>query len=926
MVKFGRLACFIGLACCTSVVGQVKVALDSDSREARFAKPPMSCRLLPIVHRPESDAKRQEQYVRHCLYRGYGGYATNLTLRNRAYLEAEESWPPFIRWTELCRKAGMALWLYDEDGYPSGTAGKIVMRNNPEWEVRGLLLASKTVKNGESVTLEFPPGKLHRVGAIPYENGRLAFEKTQFLNVGGDARSIAWTAPAGKEPWRLYAMSEDFLYEGTHAALSLSRKNRYINLLMKEPVAKFIEVTHEAYAKRLGDNLKAYTSTFTDEPSLMSVWMRAMPYVAIPTSPDFPSDYKAATGRDLLEDAPYIAFDDMSPECKLRRLDFWSLVGHHVAEHFMGQITDWCTAHGILSGGHLLAEEGLRNHVGFYGDFFRVLRRMSAPGIDCLTSLPQTVPWQTALFAGSAAALNGSDYVMCEVSDHSQRYRRAGDKRPQVEVTESEVMGTLHRLAWGGVNTLTSYYRFGTWKSDALVRVNERIGRVLTLLREGYNTSDIAVLYPVSAFQTATVPRESGNWSRELGEVEDAFRNAGKLLYHGNRSFIYVDESSLAASEVKAGGVLSYKQLGWRVLVLPCATALSRDVMKNVRRFWQEGGVVIATHQVPVNSPGVFPDPEMIALSKEMFGEESLTAAGSTCQTSSKGGIAIYLPGGDAMTMMSLLDKILESPLREIREGGSALSQIRTAWRRTPDNGDILFIANDTEQAWKGTLSLSGDVKATLWRQTDGSKTELQLRDGRFELSLGGYEACVVTTDKALSSRRLSSNGVLLSRAEPRPLPLVGKVSNSMRGLPEMESTLTPLADGWWKADATLHMGGVDTFQWATFRYPKSIFASDDRGLHVTLRVREERYQAPLVRVFLKMDNGILYLATASTTLEKPGERRLYFPWESFVLHGKKDGHLDTSRVRVIQVGWGGHFGYVGQKIGFEVKEPMVFK
>ena len=134
-----------------------------------------------------------------------------------------------------------------------------------------------------------------------------------------------------------------------HPALSLALKQPYINLLMREPTARFIELTHDRYAKELGADLKVFTSTFTDEPSLMSSWLRQMPYYVLPWCPDLPADYRARTGRDLLADVPAITFENASGTTPRLRYDFWNLVGDRVSQNFMGQLTEWATKHGILS-------------------------------------------------------------------------------------------------------------------------------------------------------------------------------------------------------------------------------------------------------------------------------------------------------------------------------------------------------------------------------------------------------------------------------------------------------------------------------------------------------------------------------------------------------------------------------------------------
>ncbi len=88
------------------------------------------------------------------------------------YLESDAKWSAFARAVNEAKKAGLALWLYDERGYPSGNAGGITLRDHPEWEARGLLVAD-TETQGGPVTLELPPGKLVLAGAFAVRDGNI---------------------------------------------------------------------------------------------------------------------------------------------------------------------------------------------------------------------------------------------------------------------------------------------------------------------------------------------------------------------------------------------------------------------------------------------------------------------------------------------------------------------------------------------------------------------------------------------------------------------------------------------------------------------------------------------------------------------------------------------------------------------------------
>ena len=204
----------------------------------------------------------------------------------------------------------------------------------------------------------------------------------------------------------MLAITEDRLYEGTHADGNLHAKIPYINLLMPEPTARFVDLTYGAYAKHLGDDLgKFFMATFTDEPSLMSLFLKPMPYRPLPWAENLPREFRKRRGYALdASNLPALVTDAGSAGAKIR-YDFWLTVGELVAENFFGQIQTTCRRHHVPSGGHLLLEESIAGHVALYGDFFRCIRRLDAPSIDCLTSLPPDVPWFIARLLSSAAEL-----------------------------------------------------------------------------------------------------------------------------------------------------------------------------------------------------------------------------------------------------------------------------------------------------------------------------------------------------------------------------------------------------------------------------------------------------------------------------------------------------------------------------------------
>lgn len=692
-----------GFSCCLAAA--VAFAPETASREARFAAPPASTRLLPIRHRRPDDRARADAEIDDLVRCGYGGMVVNAP-PGKDYLVGTNGWETFRRVVRTCREKGLSLWLYDEDGYPSGTARDLILRDHPEWTASGILVAMKDGRPGETVRMKPPPGELRRTFICPLQGDRAELSRIQAVPSGDTV-----TFPQGTDcGWRALVVSVGPVYEGSHASCNISRRCKYPNLLMREPTAEFIRVTHERYARDFGNGISAFTATFTDEPSLMTFWFKPMDFIPLPWSEELAAGYAAKTGRDLLDDVPYLVCSDADGRSYARRHDFWSLVAERVAGNYFGQIRDWCHGAGLASGGHLLWEEAVSAHVGLYGDFFRCLRALDCPGVDCLTSIPKDVPWRTARFAGSAGALNGARHVMCEVSDHCQRYREPGNAKPVRHVTEAEVNGTIARLVWGGVNVFTSYYVFDSLDEDAQRRINLTSGRLATLMSEGVDAADVAVLYPADALMSAYEPSRHFGGGAENAQIAKTFCEATESLYRSGRPFLIVDADSLAKAEV-AGKELAYGPLRWKTVVLPRAIALDDRTLERIRQFQKAGGRVAA-----------------IGEAHKGFGDVRL----------------LRMP-----ELLEILDAEEPLPIRGVSDD-PAKSMLLWGHRRT-EGGDLWLAVNRDPDLWKGAFELSsGSGRLRLYDPRTGEIRESS--NGRIEAELPPWAAVVI--DCEMDGRR----------------------------------------------------------------------------------------------------------------------------------------------------------------------------
>lgn len=877
---------------------------------ARFADPPASARILRIIHKQPDQPEAQDRQLQQLAAQGFGGFVGNVSFDG--YVDDETKWPAFLRGVHAAKAAGMSLWLYDECGYPSGSARDLTLRGHPEWAARGLLVA-ETNTSGGVVSLALPPGRLVSAVALPVRNGVAALDQARDLAADVRDGRLRWQAPPGD--WSVLAMTEDLIYEGTHAAISLAYKKPCINLLMPEPTARFLEVTHAQYAARLDRNLGRYfVSTFTDEPSLMNYWFRPMPWRVLPWSEQLPAAFKKRRGAALQPLLPALVVEAGSRGAKARH-DFWQTVAELVSENYFGQIQDWCHRHRLASGGHLLMEESLVGHVPFYGDFFRCARRLDAPSIDCLTSIPSEVPWPIARMIGSIADLEGRDVTMCETSDHSQRYRPAGDTRPVRVVTPEEIRGTCNRLLWGGIRTITSYYSFAGLDDAQLRQLNTWVGRCSTMLGGGHQVADVAVLYPVESLWPRFIPaRHGATDGTRAQQIERVYDGVGAALYGANRDFTYVDARALAAAKPKRDALV-HGDLRWRVVVLPGVDTLPAAAWKNLERFWRAGGVVIAVGARPANSESEFPSPRMQASAREMLGD----GESPTVVTNAAGGAGIFLPAGLSPLLPKLLDELLE---RDAACEGSR-APVRITHRRVEDH-DVYFAINDSATPWSGAIRFPGRGVAELWDPATGTMTAAG--DGtKVAMNLGPYGAMLFRAADIAAPRRLGLAGatapVFALQALPEVAPVIGK-GEFVQAAPTGDS-----AAGW-SAAATITRSGVDTHLFQSFRFAQPVDLGGSDGLLLESTVPDGRHPGVELLVILHMADGGDFLARTGRFLNVPGSSRSHVAFEEFHHAGwSKTGKdmLDLSQVSAINIGWGGYLGTEGETITFTTVMPRGF-
>ena len=537
------------------LIAGASTLLAADPMRDAWNDPPVELRPLQIVHGLSPENATVEA-LRKWRELGLGGLVCNVDFKE--YMRSEEKWKTLEDVVARAAEVGLVVWLYDEDGYPSGSAGGLVLEQDP---------------SHEALSLVYDP----------------------------DHDPPIYTRPA---------------YEHTHASNNYYVARRFPNLIDRDAVASFIDITHNQYHKRVGDHFgQAVVAFFTDEPSLMSVNIGQIPeharknvpvvhepsddVKALPSVPwvdDLPEAYQEKYGESIIESRASLFDGDSENDRRIRR-QYWSLIGDLMAERYFGRLQEWCHQHKLRSSGHLLREEHIVNHPPLYGNALQCYQRFDVPGLDMLSSEPSSVfdkrGWLAGVGPMSAAVLNGTRQVMTEVSDFSERM---GGKPP---ATVDMMCATAAWHAVFGVTEFTLYYRAQDRQPGDYNKYNDFIGRMNAVLRDASIEPEAILYYPIYDLWTEFKPQAEGlmidSQSPRAQRAEKAYMQLGESLTRARVPFIVADHSHLAEAKVN-GDRLVIAGKNFSALVLPESCELPPNTAKTVNRFAASGGRVIRDH------------------------------------------------------------------------------------------------------------------------------------------------------------------------------------------------------------------------------------------------------------------------------------------------------------------------------------------
>lgn len=460
------------------------------------------------------------------------------------------------------KKLGMNSWCYDENGWPSGFADGIVPSMGEAFHVKWLVLEEIEEHNSEQINNYFRDSSV-----------------LGLYSLNKNKPSCTRLKPGEK------VNSSD-----TCIVIRINSNPHYIDILNKDTVKAFIDITHEEYFKQLGEEFgSGIPGFFTDEPQ----FSRGQ----IPWSHIMPDKFLERFGYDVLEHLPSLYIQCEGYE--KFRYHYWSLVSELYVTAFGKQIYDWCEEHNCKLTGHVMSEDSLLTQMESTAGAMPFYEYMHIPGMDWLGRAIDSpvIPKQVS----SVAAQLGKKQVL------SETFALCG-----WNVSFEELKWIAEWQYVNGVNLmcqhLEGYTLRGFRKRDyppslfiqqswwnEYSHFNNYFARLGMLLSDGEPGVKVLLIHPIKSAWIAYNHSDNPG----LSELDNNFRYVTEMLSKLHIGHDYGDETLMGKYGSVKGASLQVGKCNYKAVILPSMLTLDKSTLELLKELMNNGGLVLSMGNLP---------------------------------------------------------------------------------------------------------------------------------------------------------------------------------------------------------------------------------------------------------------------------------------------------------------------------------------
>lgn len=560
--------------------------------------------------------------VKKLKQRGYGGVVLNSDLKN--YLERDEDTEQILKVAEYAKSLGLAVWIYDEQYYPSGSAGGLTLKGHPELETLGLCEVSKTRKTDGRTSIRVPSpyghSELKYAVAIPVKDGACDYDNIRDVSADKDlSGGLSTYLPEGEWCVRCYFYRAIFDHSPYAQALRASR--RTVNIFERRTIDRFFEVTYSSgYMKsckgKLGDTVDA---VFTDEPHYPTcaphteksaakskypshsvkdeedIGVVIYPYII--WTEDMPERYYEEYGESLIPLLPHLFVK--TPRSREIRTAFYKLTSKMANEGFVVSYRERLAKCGVKLSGHYYFEESPDHHPIYFGDIIEHLSSFSIPGCDNLKSEPDALHYCIACkFASSASHLTSKNRTMIEASN-----MRDADQN----ITLQRLKGAISIMFAHGINCITSYYGEDILPANEMAKFADYVSKLSSIFENGSYKTDTLLYYPYENYCSEAEPLSRDNLHSKFYDAR-GLTNCVRELVGAQIGFDIINKKFLLESEISDGALLLKNGERVKRIVLPRIEWVDKELASFLERSKERGIKVFTPDGTAVEGLGFIPE------------------------------------------------------------------------------------------------------------------------------------------------------------------------------------------------------------------------------------------------------------------------------------------------------------------------------
>jgi hypothetical protein len=500
---------------------------------------------------------------------------------------------------QKCKEEHLEGWLYDEDRWPSGTAGGKITQN-PEFRMRSIRMYS--FSDGERI--EWPEAEDFLEAHLAELDG-LHLSSYEALELNS-----VEICPEGKQV--LVFVRE------VHPSNSFYNNGAYLDTLNPDATKAFIESTHEKYLEHCGEHFgEAIKGIFTDEPHRGFILCdgveqpgAANSSYSMPYAEDLFDRFEEAFGESLRGRLSELCFQYHGQRLSRLKWQYVELLQRLFIQNWAKPCADWCEENGLMLTGHVLHEDSLAAQVVPAGSLFRYYETMTYPGIDVLTNRCEAF-WVAKQVVSTARQL-GKPFVLSELYGGSGwDLRFDGHKRIGDWQAFQGVNLRCHHLSWYSMageskrDYPASIFHQSAWYPEYKY-VEDYFSRINYVLLQGEPDCDILVVHPGESLWA----QFHLGWAKWLGsasavvdEIEERFTTLYHWLMDAQLDFDYGDEeqmSRLGSIEVVDDeAFLRIGKMTYRSVVLGGMDTMRGSTLELLQRFVAAGGSVVFAGSCP---------------------------------------------------------------------------------------------------------------------------------------------------------------------------------------------------------------------------------------------------------------------------------------------------------------------------------------